>query len=528
MPGLSKSKYTKFCQCDKILWLSTYHPELETKDPAKEARFEAGNMVGDLAMGLLGDYKEAHAVKPVPTPVSSTAPLGQGGTTLDLEAMAKQTKQWMDEGVENICEASFLYDGNYCAVDILHKTDDGWAIYEVKSSTYPEFKGRPSEIEKYAPDIAYQKWLLTQCGVNVTGTFLVCLNSDYVREGELDLQKLFVTIDMRDMVANELLKVPANVAMAMKTLERPDEPNTDIDMHCHVPYPCGFWQYCSRHLPQPSVFDVYGGKGRGGFTFAKKVGYYKTGKITFEDLRGESIGAIQDLQIGCVLDQREHINREEIGKFLSTLYYPLYFLDFESMQDAVPQYDNTKPYTQLCFQYSLHIKESENAPYLHKEYLAPSDGSDPRRALAEQLCRDIPKGVCTVVYNKTFECTRIKEMAELFPDLSAHLMDIHNHIKDLLDPFRDGHFYLPSMGRSFSIKSVLPALFPNDPSLDYHNLSGCVKNGSEAMTVFPRIKDMPADEAAATRDALLRYCELDTWAMVKVWERLKEEACQNP
>ena len=471
-------------------------------------------MVGDLAMGLLGDYKEAHAEKP--------------DGKLDLEIMAAQTKQWMDEGVENICEASFLYDGNYCAVDILHKTDDGWAIYEVKSSTYPEFKGRPSEIEKYAPDIAYQKWLLTQCGVNVTGTFLVCLNSDYVREGELDLQKLFVTIDMRDMVANELLKVPANVAIAMKTLERPDEPDTDIGMHCHVPYDCGFWQYCSRHLPQPSVFDVYGGKGRGGFTFAKKVGYYKTGKITFEDLRSESIGAIQDLQIGCVLDQREHINREEIGKFLSTLYYPLYFLDFESMQDAVPQYDNTKPYTQLCFQYSLHIKESENAPYLHKEYLAPSDGSNPRRALAEQLCRDIPKGVCTVVYNKTFECTRIKEMAELFPDLSAHLMDIHNHIKDLLDPFRDGHFYLPSMGRSFSIKSVLPALFPNDPSLDYHNLSGCVKNGSEAMTVFPRIKDMPADEAAATRDALLRYCELDTWAMVKVWERLKEEACQNP
>ena len=325
------------------------------------------------------------------------------------------------------------------------------------------------------------------------------------------------------MVANELLKVPNNVVLAKKTMERADEPDTDIDNHCHSPYDCTFWDYCSRHLPKLSVFDVYGGKGKQ-FPFSKKVELYKAGKVAFEDLRGESIGVVQDLQIACMLDQRDYIDRKFISQFLSELYYPLYFLDFESVQDAIPQYDDAKPYTQLCFQYSLHIKESADAPYQHKEYLAPSDGSDPRRALAEQLCRDIPKGACTVVYNKTFECTRLKEMAAIFPDLSAHLLDIRDNIKDLLVPFQTGHFYLPAMGNSFSIKSVLPALFPNDPSLNYHNLSGCVKNGSEAMTIFPLIKDMPPAEAAATREALLRYCELDTWAMVKVWERLCEEA----
>ena len=509
MPGLSKSKYTIFCQCDKALWLKTYKPELEVIDDSTKARFEAGNKVGDLAMGLFGDYKEAHAEK--------------ADGRLDLETMTAQTKLWMDDGVENICEASFLYDGNYCAVDILRRTDDGWAIYEVKSSTYPEFKGRPSEIEKYAPDIAYQKWLLTQCGVNVTGTYLVCLNSDYVRHGALDLQKLFVIVDMQGVVANELLKVPNNVTLAKATMAKTEEPGTDLDMHCHVPYDCGFWKYCSRDLPPLSVLDVYGGHGRQ-FPFSKKVELYKSGKVTFADLRSESIGVVQDLQIACMLDQREHIDREFISQFLSELYYPLYFLDFESMQDAIPQYDDAKPYTQLCFQYSLHIKESADAPYQHKEYLAPSDGSDPRRALAEQLCRDIPMGACTVVYNKTFECTRLKEMAAIFPDLSAHLLDIRDNIKDLLVPFQTGHFYLPAMGNSFSIKSVLPALFPDEPSLNYHNLDTRVQNGGDAMTIFPRIKDMPADEAAATREALLRYCELDTLAMVKVWERLCEEA----
>ena len=77
------------------------------------------------------------------------------------------------------------------------------------------------------------------------------------------------------------------------------------------------------------------------------------------------------------------------------------------------------------------------------------------------------------------------------------------------------------MGGSFSIKSVLPALFPDDPSLDYHNLEG-VHNGSEAMTVFPKIKDMPPEEQIIARKNLLAYCKLDTYAMVKVWEALVE------
>ena len=505
MPGLSKSKYTKFCQCDKALWLKTYKPDKEKVDDATKRRFEQGNEVGDLAMGLFGDYKEAHAEK--------------ANGSLDLATMTEQTRRWMAEGVENICEASFIYEGNYCAVDILRKTPGGWAIYEVKSSTYPEFEGNPADIEKYVPDIAYQKWLLTQCGVTVTGTYLVCLNSDYVRHGGLDMKKLFVIIDMKEQVARELLSVPVNVERAMKTMELAEEPATELGMQCHKPYPCAFWQYCSRHLPHPSVFDVYGGSGRG-FTFEKKLKCYHEGNTTFDSLRGMSLGKIQDMQVACALGQCEHLNRDEIRTFLAELKYPLYFLDFESMQDAVPQYDDTKPYSQLCFQYSLHIKKSPDAPYEHREYLAPSNGRDPRPELAEQLCRDIPMGVCTLVYNKTFECSRIKEMAAIYPDLADHLLDIEANIKDLLVPFRKGYYYVPAMGGSFSIKSVLPALFPNEPSLNYHNLDKRVQNGGDAMTVFPKIKDMPTAEAAATRDALLRYCKLDTWAMVKVWEQL--------
>ena len=512
MEGLSKSRYTAFCQCPKNLWLKVYKPDEATIDEGVEARFEQGNEVGDLAMGLFGDFVE----------VTTNNEDG----SLNLAAMIEKTKQEMKRGTENICEASFTFESNYCAVDILRKYGEGWDIYEVKSSSFSEEDGQGAKLDKYAPDIAYQKWVLTQCGVKVNGTYLVCLNNNYVRQGALDLQQLFAIIDMKELVENEYLKVPAQVSQALKDINSETGPDLDLSEHCAKPYKCAFLDYCKRQhgVTSPSVFDIYGGKGRGGFTFKKKLDCYHQGLITFEDLRSTDIGPIQNMQIEAALTGKGFVNPAGIRRFLDKLTYPLYFLDFETMQDAVPQYDGAKVYAQITFQYSLHIKKSATAPYDHREFLAPSDGSDPRRPLAEQLCKDIPNNVCTLAYNKMFECGRIRELAKLYPDLSDHLLNIADHIVDLIDPFRAGDYYVPAMGGSFSIKSVLPALFPDEPSLNYHNLDERCQNGGDAMTIFPRIKDMESAEAAANREALLRYCELDTWAMVKVWQKLKEKA----
>ena len=504
--GLSKSRYTAFCQCPKNLWLKVYKPKEAKDDPALQARFEQGNEEGDLAMQFFGDFVEVTTKKV--------------DGSLDLTAMVDKTQQEMDKGTENICEASFALEGHYCAVDILRRNGNGWDIYEVKSSSFPECDGEETKLEKYAPDIAYQKWVLTQCGVKVINTYLVCLNSSYERHGELDLKQLFVIIDMKDLVENEYLKVPVQSSQALKILGMKDEPDYDLSEHCMKPYTCAFFDYCKRQhgVPQdePTVFDLYR------MNFSKKLEYYHAGRITFKALRKEKLNDKQQMQVECTLNKKEHINVVGIRDFLSGLSYPLYFFDFETLQQAVPRFDGQRPYQQITFQYSLHIKENATAPYQHKEFLAPSDGSDPRRALAERLCNDIPMNVCTLAYNKGFECGRIKELAALYPDLAVHLMNIQEHIQDLLTPFQSGYYYVPTMGGSFSIKSVLPALFPHEPSLNYHNLSDLCQNGGDAMTIFPKIQHMQPDEAKAAREALLRYCELDTWAMVKVWERLKE------
>ena len=506
MKRLSKSRYTQFCKCQKNLWLNAYKPEVAVVDASTEARFESGNEVGDLAMELFGPFVEVTTK--------------QANGSLDLSAMVEKTTLEMSKGTENICEASFVYENNYCAVDILQKTENGWAIYEVKSTSFPEFEGQQAKLDKYAPDIAYQKWVLTQCGVKVTGTFLVCLNSDYVRQGKLDLQGLFTIVDTESLIANEYQKVPAQANMALKVLNTDHEPKDDLSEHCMKPYACPFFDYCKRQhgIPEdePTVFDLYR------MNWAKKLEHYHAGRILIKNVREEGLSDKQQMQVECTLNHTEHIDKDGIREFLAGLSYPLYFLDFETLQQPIPQYDGQKPYQQITFQYSLHIKKSEDAPYEHKEFLAPSDGKDPRRALAKQLCQDIPMNVCTLAYNMSFECGRIKELAELYPNLSAHLLNIREHIKDLLDPFRDGYYYVPAMHGSFSIKSVLPALFPDEDSLNYHNLDERCQNGGNAMTLFPRIQFMEPEEAAASREALLRYCELDTWAMVKVWEKLKE------
>ena len=489
---LSKSKYCLLWQCPKLLWLDTCHRELKTEDPSRDERMVTGNEVGDLAMRLFGDYTEVTVLKEDGSP--------------DLSAMIEKTRQCIENGTENICEASFSYNGLYCAVDILRKEGSGYAIYEVKSSTH--------EAEIYGVDIAYQKYVLEHCGLTVTGTYLVCINSEYTRGKELDIRQLFRIADMTEWVNPEMPLISSRLKLAGETLSSGTEPARDIGEWCDNPYHCAYWEYCSRHLPQPSVFDIYR------MTAKKKLEYYRKGMVSYEDML--SAPKLNDKQLRQIQFQLSdcgtHIDKDGIQRFLNTLSYPLYFLDFETMQLAIPQYPGTKPYQQIPFQYSLHYIEEPGGELKHREFLAES-GKDPRRAIAESLCRDIPQNACVTAYNKGFECGRLKELAAQFPDLAGHLLNIQENIRDLLIPFQSGYYYNRAMGGSFSIKSVLPALYPDDPTLDYHNLEG-IHNGSEAMTIFPKIKDMPPEEQAAARKNLLAYCELDTYAMVKVWEAL--------
>lgn len=485
----SKSKYTAFRGCPKCCWLDKYKREEKEENESVKSLYEKGHEVGDLAKGLFGKYEDMTTYK--------------ADGSLDLVAMAEKTKDALARGVENICEAAFMFGGLYCAVDILHKEGGGYAIYEVKSSTMVK--------DYHYADAAYQAYVVSHCGVTLTGVHVVVLNKKYVRHGELNVSELFSVDGGKDIskyIADESAKIEATLAEAEKVMASKEEADISIGRQCGDW--CGYWRYCTRNLPKPNVFDLY--------NFRHKWECYDSGIVSFEDVLANRVplNEIQGRQVDFALNDRgTHVNQTAIRAFLSSLTYPLCFLDFETMQIAVPQFDGTKPYEQIPFQYSLHIVEREDGEAEHREFLAES-GIDPRRALAEKLCEEMPQNACTLAYHAGTERGIIEKLAEKFPDLSVRLLNIANGIVDLLPVFQKGYYYKREMGGSFSVKSVLPAVFPE---LDYHNLDG-VQNGTEAMDIFPQIASMPPEEAQKVRKQLLEYCKRDTLAMVKLWQEL--------
>lgn len=487
---LSKSKFCSAKQCNKILWMEKNKPE-EAENTARQSILENGIKVGELARGYFGEYINIEY-------------------NTDLSKMVLDTELALENKPNIITEASFNYDNNFCSVDILKNDIDGVEIYEVKSTTKIE--------DKHLDDVAYQYFVLNNLGYNIKKACLMILNKQYVRHGDLELNKLFEIIDLTDIAKSKQEEVKNKIEEINEFMERysEEEPEIPIDMYCFEPYPCAFWKYCTRFLPKNNVFGIKK------MELKKKLELYNQGKISFEDLKTEKLRPEFLEQIDFEINNKEpKIEVEKIKEFMNTLTYPLYFLDFESFQQAIPEFDGISPYQQqIPFQYSLHYIEKDGGELKHKEFLAES-GEDPRRKLAERLVKDIPENVCVLAYNMGFEKSIIKKLAEIYEDLNSHLMNIHENIKDLMIPFRKKQYYAKELEGFYTIKYVLPTLFPDDPELDYHNLKH-VHNGEEAPDTFLSLANKTKEEQEELRKALLEYCKLDTYAMVKIWGKLKE------
>ena len=498
--NLSKSKYVTGLQCPKILWMDKHMPEQQAEQD--DTRMIVGNMVGDVAMGYFGAYTEV--------------PFDLG----NLEEMIAETQRLLEVGTEIIAEAAFSYGGSYCIVDLLRKGKGGYEIIEVKSATGRADDDCTSVDLSYLDDMAYQYHILTKSGLQIKKISLMRLNSEYVRHGELDLQELFVITDCTAPVLELQDAVAGNIAELKAFVAFKEEPDYQIGSRCRG---CAYQGWCFRNLPEHNVFDI-GWRMWG----SKKDMAYHNGYVRFRDILDSpiSLNERQLLQVETVVHNLPpHIDKENIQQFLDTLSYPLYHLDFETYQQAVPLFDGVWPYLQLPFQYSIHIQEKPGAEPIHKEFLG-KEGMDSRRELAERLCADIPKHACVLAYYASFERGRIRELAALFPDLEKHLMRIHDNILDLADPFSKGYYYCREMGGSFSIKAVLPALCGDDPELDYKKLD-IIQNGGDAMNAFATLHEQSPEDIVRIRRALLAYCKLDTLAMVRVLGKLYE-AVEKP
>ena len=244
---------------------------------------------------------------------------------------------------------------------------------------------------------------------------------------------------------------------------------------------------------------------------------YKNGIINFIDIPDDApLNDNQWMQVTSELNNETIIDKANIKEFVNNLNYPLYFMDFETFATAVPVFDKSRPYQQLVFQYSLHVLPNEKGKLIHKEYLAEINGVDPRIKFIEQLITNCDSAGDILVYNIGFERGKLNELAEVFPPYRLAIEKIIERMKDLMIPFQKRWYYTPQMKGSYSIKKVLPALVPE---LSYDNLN-ISEGGTASNTFAAMVSGNFEGNSEQTRKDLLAYCKLDTFAMVKIVEKL--------
>lgn len=485
---LSKSLYIKGLQCHKALWLHKNRPELKTKPSVTQlVAFESGTEVGILAQKLF-----------------------TGGLLVPYDGMSHaeqltMTKDALDRGEKTIYEATFSFDNVFVKVDILHQGESGWEIYEVKSST--ECK------DVYLNDIAVQQYVVSGSGLPVAGTYLIHINNRYKRNGDIDVEKLFTILDVTEKTMARQSSVP-NKLTAMRKALGENMPTIDIGKHCEAPYACDFKAHCWSHIPAESVFSLR--------DHGKPDPYklYQQGIINLRDIPLETLKWRQRLQIDGFHNQNNVVNTAAIRKFIDALWYPLCFLDFETTyMTPVPLFEGTRPFQQVPFQYSLHIIDKPNSALHHYDFLAPT-GENPQIQFLQSLLAVIPEEACVLTWNQSFEKGRLEELAEYSPDHRQVIDTITRNIRDLMAPFKRKDIYHWQFAGSYSIKAVLPALVPE---LNYKELA--VSNGEMAANTWLQLHhECNEVQIMKSRQQLLEYCHLDTLAMVRILEKMREMA----
>ncbi|MCP4123703.1 MAG: DUF2779 domain-containing protein [Bacteroidetes bacterium] len=485
---LSKSTFMYGCQCPKRLYMHKHHKELRDPVPAGlQARFDMGTNVGELAQQLY------------PGGIDCTP-----DEFYDFRPSILRTSELIESGQTVIYEAAFQHEQVLAALDILVKNEDGWHAYEVKSTNDTK--------EQHVLDAALQYWVMTGSGLDLASISIIHFDREYVKVGELDIGQLFKADDITREVLELQDYVAGQVYAAKKVLATKRRPHIDIGPHCSDPYDCDFMGHCWQHVPDYSVFNLTGARG-------KQWELYHDDVLELKDIPDDFVlNASQQLQVDGEKTGASQMDKDGIRAFVDDLKYPLYYLDFESIQPAVPIYDQSRPYQQICFQYSLHVQQKPGGETEHFEFLADPASADPRRNLMEQMIPQLGSEGSIIVYHQSFESSRLKEMARDLPEFADAVQPIRERLLDLAIPFRKKRYYTPEMKGRWSIKNVLPALVP---ALSYSSLA--IHDGGAASGTFVQMVLGAFDgDESQTRKHLLDYCELDTLAMVRLVEVLRE------
>ena len=484
---LTKTKYVHGLECQRLLWYECNSPSVvPEEDEAIQERFEQGKEVEELAKTLYS-----------------------GGISVDLDKLgwnkAMELSKKVLEDRKPIFEAGFQYKELFARADILNPVSrNQWDLIEVKSST--------SVKEEHLNDLSFQKYVYDSAGIKIRNCYLMHLNKEYVRQGEIDIQELFETEDITEKVDEFLTETKENIQEMISIIRMKKCPELEDCTHCGDPDPCPIPDICWSFLPKRNIFFLYNDRGK------KNINaLWEKGILELEDIPDNfSLNEKQRIQVNTEKTGIPFVNVGKMSDFLKELKYPLYFLDFETFSIAIPQHDNSKPYENIPFQYSLHIVSKPDRKIQHFEYLV-EDQKDPRLELLNRLEKELGTEGTILVYNETFEKGVLQKYAERFPKYKKWVDKILPRIVDLYKPFKSFYYYHPHQDGSASLKSVLPVL----TGRKYEDME--IQEGGQASQEFLRVTytDVSQKERMRVRKALKEYCKLDTEGMIDIIKALE-------
>ena len=459
-----------------------YHDKDRIPEPDSMAQhlFREGDKVGEFAKKLY--------------------PYGINISFGDFKNNLEKSKELLKEK-KPLFEAGFIFQNCFARADILVPIGDKWDLIEVKSSSHVK--------DTHLHDVSFQKHVYEGAGLKIRNCYLMHMNRNYVRKGGIEVKELFNLEDITERVNKFGEGINERITLMLELINAEKDPKKDIGIHCKTPYICPLTKICWNHLPESHVFTLY----RGGPKF---VELYQSGVHAIKDIPDEfRLTNKQDIQKKCELSGKEYVSKEHLKHFLSGLNYPLYHLDFETFNTAIPMFDGLSPHQQVPFQYSLHVVKSEGSEPEHYGYLYNGSG-DPRKEFFDSLKENLGDTGDIVVYSAPFEKNILKKLGAYFGK-GSWVESVNSRIVDLLVPFRNFYYYNPLQKGSASIKKVLPALVGKD----YFGLG--IQDGAEANTEFMRVTYSESEDKEKVYSDLIEYCKLDTLAMTWIIDKLREK-----
>lgn len=482
---ITKSDFVKHEKCPLWLWLVKARKDLLPEvTPELQRIFDFGNLIDQLVRKL---YPEG----------------------VEIEGYHQQgwanTQIAIDKGATVMFQPTAItLDGLSAKADILTKDPETglWDLREVKSSTKVK--------EEHFVDVAFQRICFERAGVKIGRTFLVHINNEFVRNGEIDPDTFFTAEDITEEVLEHTHSAQLQIEEAKKIAAHAKAPDGLLIQKCTDPVKCEYLEYYIHGFPEIyNIADSIPDEHLKALLDRGTLDYTKLPQELLDKVGFQPPVPFEEIDIKGI--------KKELGK----LEYPLYFFDYETYSAGIPPFDGFHPYQQIPFQYSLHIQREKGGLLEHKEFLA-REFTNPIPELLEQLKADIgPKG-SVIVWYENFEMGRNIEMAKMYPEYVDFLLDLNSRMFDLMLMFKmKNQLYLHSeFGGSASLKKVLPVICPE---LAYDDLE--IKEGGTASASWPILTapETQKDQKAKLADDMSKYCERDTEAMVGILERLQKK-----